>query len=102
MPHQVRAVTTTAPRPERSSATDEMLALLMGELQKARADWAAERGEARHGGSPAESPARARLLAALEAYAAALDSRHLPLPPSIRDELRLRRGVRGDHNHRPF
>ena len=96
-------MTTTAPRPERSTAaTDEILALLMGELQKARAAWAAERGEARHGGSPSESPARARLLAALEAYAAALDSRHLPLPPSIRDELRLRRGVRGDQNHRPF
>lgn len=95
-------MTTTAPRPERSAATDEILAMLMGELQKARAAWAAERGEARHGGSPTESPARVRLLAALEAYAAALDSRHLPLPPSIRDELRLRRGVRGDNHHRPY
>ncbi|MGN6634647.1 MAG: hypothetical protein ACTHJ6_04175 [Oryzihumus sp.] len=93
-------MTSTAPRPGRSVATDEVLALLMHEVQQARQAWADERCEARHGGAPIESPARVRLLAALEAYAAALESRHLPLPPSIRDELRLRRGVRGDQPYR--
>ena len=77
-----------------------LLGVLMHEVQQARQAWADERCEARHGGAPIESPARVRLLAALEAYAAALDSRHLPLPPSIRDELRLRRGVRGDQPYR--
>lgn len=94
-------MTTAAPRPERLPASDEVLVLLMGELQRARTAWAAERCEARHGGSPLETPARTRLLAALEAYVAALESRHLPVPPTIRDELRIRRGMRGDRNHRP-
>jgi hypothetical protein len=36
---------------------------------------------------------RAGLLASLEAYAAALTAHHLPVPPRIRDDLRLHRNL---------
>jgi len=38
---------------------------------------------------------RARLLQALEAYAAALVARHLPVPYGIRDDLRMQRRTLG-------
>jgi hypothetical protein len=38
--------------------------------------------------------ARQSLLRALEAYAEALTVRHLPIPPKLRDELRLQREIR--------
>jgi hypothetical protein len=38
---------------------------------------------------------RTRLLAALEAYAAALDARNLPVPYGIRDDLRIQRRTLG-------
>ena len=37
---------------------------------------------------------RTRLLHALEAYTAALDERHLPVPYAIRDDLRIQRRAR--------
>jgi hypothetical protein len=38
---------------------------------------------------------RARLLVALEAYAAELNDRHLPVPYGIRDDLRIQRRTLG-------
>jgi hypothetical protein len=38
---------------------------------------------------------RARLLVALEAYAAELNDRHLPVPYGIRDDLRIQRRILG-------
>jgi hypothetical protein len=39
--------------------------------------------------------ARGALLDALENYAAELVRRRLPMPPALRDDLRLQRGIRG-------
>lgn len=39
------------------------------------------------------SPGRARLLACMEAYSAALTARQLPIPPRLRDDLRLHRAL---------
>ena len=39
------------------------------------------------------SPGRARLLACMEAYSAALTARRLPIPPRLRDDLRLHRAL---------
>jgi hypothetical protein len=55
--------------------------------------------------TPQRSPERsllagAELLSCLEAYADALASRHLPVPPAIRDEIRLRRLLAGRAAHR--
>lgn len=38
---------------------------------------------------------RTRLLRALEAYAAELEARHLPVPYGIRDDLRIQRRTQG-------
>ncbi|MEP7036292.1 MAG: hypothetical protein ABI934_11945 [Actinomycetota bacterium] len=46
---------------------------------------------------------RTRLLRALEAYAAELDARHLPVPYGIRDDLRIQRRTLGkpfERDHR--
>lgn len=39
------------------------------------------------------SPGRAKLLACMEAYSAALTARQLPIPPRLRDDLRLHRAL---------
>jgi hypothetical protein len=39
------------------------------------------------------SPARGKLLACMEAYVAALTARRLPIPPRLRDDLRLHRSL---------
>ena len=39
------------------------------------------------------APGRARLLACMEAYSAALTARQLPIPPRLRDDLRLHRAL---------
>jgi hypothetical protein len=39
------------------------------------------------------SPARGKLLACMEAYVAALTARQLPIPPRLRDDLRLQRSL---------
>ena len=38
-------------------------------------------------------PGRARVLACMEAYSAALTARQLPIPPRLRDDLRLHRAL---------
>ena len=38
-------------------------------------------------------PCRAKLLACMEAYSAALTARQLPIPPRLRDDLRLHRAL---------
>jgi hypothetical protein len=38
-------------------------------------------------------PGRAKLLACMEAYSAALIARQLPIPPRLRDDLRLHRAL---------
>jgi hypothetical protein len=38
-------------------------------------------------------PGRAKLLACMEAYSAALTARRLPIPPRLRDDLRLHRAL---------
>lgn len=39
------------------------------------------------------SPARRKLLTCMDAYAAALTARRLPIPPRLRDDLRLHRSL---------
>jgi hypothetical protein len=70
------------------------LLLLFGEVTNARAAMVVARR------SPLGTPSavegtRTRLLLALEAYAAALDARHLPVPYGIRDDLRIQRRTLG-------
>ncbi|HEV7654613.1 MAG TPA: hypothetical protein VGP36_07740 [Mycobacteriales bacterium] len=43
---------------------------------------------------------RKRLLACMEAYVAGLTSRQLPIPPRLRDELRLHRALLVPDDHR--
>jgi len=69
------------------------LAALLADVFDARKDVA----QRRHApGGPGEPVAvcRLRLLRALEAYARALEVRHLPMPYGLRDELRIYRNVR--------
>lgn len=69
------------------------LATLLQDLRDARADLAVER-RTTSGGTPAAHVApTAHLLAALEAYVAALEVRRLPVPYALRDELRIRRSA---------
>jgi hypothetical protein len=73
-----------------ASAGDDLgLAELRAALAAARAAYQVERADRSR---PADNrqPGRAQLLACLEEYAAALVDRRLPVPPGIRDELRLR------------
>ena len=44
-------------------------------------------------GSRQQAVERARLLACMEAYSAALTIRRLPIPPRLRDDLRLHRAL---------
>jgi hypothetical protein len=68
------------------------LATLASRVVLARADLKIERG-ATLGRTGIVGIAPRELLTCLEAYAAALLSRGLPIPPALRDELRLRRGL---------
>jgi hypothetical protein len=61
---------------------------LLQEVRSARANIEALRAQTR---SLAANPEQRRLLESLENYVAALKARHLPVPPSIRDELALQR-----------
>jgi hypothetical protein len=68
------------------------LVVLRADLMAARAALAADRT------GPQTSPtvhqaASAELLHCLQAYVAALTERRLPVPPALRDELRLRQGL---------
>ena len=67
---------------------DVSLTFLLAELLSARAALAQELSQPRNG-SPVDG--RVTLLACLEAYTAALTARQLPIPPRLRDDLRLQR-----------
>ena len=69
--------------------SDITLGVVFAELSAARSANRVDRGSARSASSAGSH--RDRLLISLEACAAALAQRNLPIPPSIRDELRLRR-----------
>jgi len=69
--------------------TVAVLALLQSDLRDARAALAAALA---HPVAPVVDAGRKRLLASLEAYSGALTARRLPIPPRLRDELRLHRG----------
>jgi hypothetical protein len=64
------------------------LNFLLQEVRTARANIEALRAQTR---SLAANPEQRRLLESLENYVAALQARHLPVPPAIRDELALQR-----------
>lgn len=72
----------------RSGPAGHELNYLLERVREARASIEALRASARR---LAAHPEQARLLEALENYVAALRARHLPVPPSIRDELALQR-----------
>jgi hypothetical protein len=81
-------IDTAAPIPTRPPT----LAELAGEIRVAREVVAAMRI------APVVQPlllsARQNLLSAMEAYALELTARRLPIPPQLRDELRLQRDIR--------
>lgn len=82
---------TTLPRGAESRtgwAGPAELNYLLQRVQSARADIEVLRSQAR---SLASNPEQLRLLESLECYVAALQARHLPVPPAIRDELQLQR-----------
>jgi hypothetical protein len=66
---------------------------LIQEVLSARAAMTVAR-RAPLGASNVLDTTRIRLLRALEAYTAALDERHLPVPYAIRDDLRIQRRAR--------
>jgi len=70
------------------------LGALIQEVISARAAMTVAR-RAPLGASNVVEATRTRLLHALEAYTAALDERHLPVPYAIRDDLRIQRRARG-------
>ncbi|MEV4261573.1 hypothetical protein [Kribbella sp. NPDC049584] len=75
----------------RRFAADHDLLDLFADIMAARAADRHARGQRR-----ADAPSRSdadRLSLSLGAYASALEQYRLPVPPVIRDELRLRRGL---------
>lgn len=70
-----------------------MLAQLHADVVRARGYLAAVRRAPLTGGDRIGT-ARSEVLAALEAYTAALESQQLPVPYALRDELRLHQRVR--------
>lgn len=88
-----RDVGTVQPVPVESGQS-RVLGWLSADVRSAREQVAASRATTAVNGQLAA--ARQWLLRALEAYAAALTERRLPVPPRLRDELRLlRRTGRG-------
>lgn len=75
----------------RRTATDHDLLYLFAEIRSARAADRQARGQ-RRPNAPARRDAD-RLALSLGAYARALEKYRLPVPPMIRDELRLRSGL---------
>lgn len=76
--------------PDRRRPNDVDLPSLLVDLLTARA---AVARDATQGRNHRPSPERARLLACMEAYSAALTARRLPIPPRLRDDLRLHRAL---------
>ncbi|TCC56410.1 hypothetical protein E0H73_32500 [Kribbella pittospori] len=75
----------------RRTAEDHDLLHLLAEVRSARAANQVTRGAPRRGSAPSSDASR--LAASLTAYARALESYRLPVPPAIRDELRLLRAI---------
>lgn len=73
------------------SAADHDLGQLFAEIRSARAADRKARGQRR---PDVPSHSASRLVLSLGAYATALEQYRLPVPPVIRDELRLRSGLR--------
>lgn len=73
------------------SAADHALSHLFAEVVSAREADQVARGAPRR--EIALGSDSGRLAASLTAYARALEGYQLPVPPGIRDELRLRRGL---------
>ena len=83
------------------SVGSDPLSVLFQEVAQARAAMVVAR-RAPLGTPGLVEGTRNRLLRALEAYAAELDVRHLPVPYAIRDDLRIQRRTLGkpfERNH---
>jgi CubicO group peptidase (beta-lactamase class C family) len=78
------------PGPARVRPNDVDLPSLLLDLLAARAAVAQDTTQARN---RRPTPERAKLLACMEAYSAALTARQLPIPPRLRDDLRLHRAL---------
>ena len=76
-------------RPSLRSPADITLGMVFAELTAARSAHQLDRVSSRP--VPAAGGRPDRLLTSLEACVAALAERRLPVPPALRDELRLRR-----------
>jgi hypothetical protein len=76
--------------PARQPPNDVDLPSLLADLLTAKEAVAHDPTPGRNHQPP---PARARLLACTEAYSAALTTRQLPIPPRLRDDLRLHRAL---------
>jgi hypothetical protein len=73
------------------SAVDHDLAVLFADLAAARVvNQLARRSRPPSGAVNRDQASGVRLVAALSAWTAALEQHRLPVPPTIRDELRLR------------
>ena len=78
----------------RTARDEGLLADLLSQVSRARAEFRAGRGApARHGGHVEQARRTARLAEAMEAYAAAAASAGVPVPYRYRDELRLYRAM---------
>ncbi len=77
---------------EERPAGDRSLTVLADRLRRARQ----EVKELRAAAGPGQPliAAHLSLLTAMETYTAELVARHLPIPPRLRDELRLQRSIR--------
>ena len=76
--------------PARQRPNDVDLPSLLVDLLAAKDAVAHDLTPGRNHQSP---PGRAKLLACMEAYSAALTARQLPIPPRLRDDLRLHRAL---------
>jgi hypothetical protein len=94
-PPAVAGRLTGVGEPVRRTPSDITLAVIFAELTAARAANQAERGTPRLGN--AGGPHADRLLISLETCVHALEDRNLPIPPTLRDELRLRRALYPTH-----
>jgi hypothetical protein len=84
----LRASAITGPARQRPNGVD--LPSLLVDLLTAKDAVAHDLTQGRNHQPP---PGRAKLLACMEAYSAALTARQLPIPPRLRDDLRLHRAL---------
>jgi hypothetical protein len=90
MPMSIRPTPVLADVGRRSVVNDDLLHLF-AEVVSARAAERVARGPRRQGDTVRSEGGRLAL--SLRAYARALEKYRLPVPPVIRDELRLRSGL---------